>query len=889
MTQSTLTTCPYCGVGCGVKVTPLNDKPVFNIQVEGDEAHPANLGRLCSKGSALGETIGMEGRLLQPKVNGDVVPWDDALNHVADKFQSIIKEHGPDSVAFYVSGQLLTEDYYVANKLMKGFIGSGNIDTNSRLCMSSAVIGYKRAFGADTVPCSYEDLESCDLLIITGSNMAWTHPVLFQRVRQAKLDRPQMKVIVIDPRRTSSCDIADLHLPLASGSDAYLFNGLLEFIKNQGALDQDYINRFTENFDAVETHGLTVETVAQECQLNTGDVETFYQWFVDTERSITFYCMGINQSATGSDKANAIINSYLATGRLGKEGMGPFSITGQPNAMGGREVGGLANQLAAHMDFANKEQLALVEEFWSAENMATEGGLKAVELFDAIEAGKVKAVWIMATNPIVSLPDADRMRKILQDCECVVVSDCIEHTDTAACADVLLPATTWGEKDGTVTNSERRISRQRAFREAPGESKNDWWIMCEVAKRMGYTEGFNYQNNAEIFREHAQLSAYKNEGQRDFDLSGMTDISKQDYDALIPIQWPVKKAGEGTARMFTEQQFFTPSGKAQFISVVPQKPVNTPNKTYPLVLNTGRVRDHWHTMTRTGTAARLSKHIIEPFVQIHPDDAKQFKVENNQLALVKTHWGEMLARANITDEQNSGNIFVPMHWNDQFAYKGRADALVNPVVDPLSGQPEYKHTPATIKPWQPEWYGFVLLSDNESVTLKHDSYWAKANGEQFIRYELAGEQSIKEWPHFLNERLSFTQGDKEKIETLIYQDEKAGRYRAAYIYEDQLLACVFVASNIDLPSRNWLASLFAEKTLNAKDRKALLAGRDSGNSFDPGETICSCFAVGENVIRKAIKEKQLCTPKAIGECLKAGTNCGSCVPELKKLIALETK
>ncbi len=886
MTSVVKTTCPYCGVGCGVDVAPLDEnktKNIINIAVEGDKSHPANLGRLCSKGSALGETIRYDGRLLQAKVKGEVVEWDKALDAVADGFENVIAEHGPDAVAFYVSGQLLTEDYYVANKLMKGFIGSANIDTNSRLCMSSAVAGYKRAFGSDTVPCNYEDIETCDLFIITGSNMAWTHPVLFQRLRQAKLDRPHMKVVVIDPRRTASCDIADLHLPLASGTDAYLFTGLLAYLKGNGALNQDFIDQCTENFSDVDIADFSIAALANDCALDADDLELFFSWFLQIERSITFYCMGINQSSSGSDKANAIINTYLATGRIGKPGMGPFSITGQPNAMGGREVGGLANQLAAHMDFANVEQRSDVETFWSAKNMAIADGLKAIDLFEAIDAGKVKAIWIMATNPIVSLPDADRMRQILKKCELVVVSECMENTDTTACADILLPATTWGEKDGTVTNSERRISRQRAFRAAPGEARNDWWIISEVAKRLGYNDEFNYTCSADIFREHAALSAYKNNGKRDFDLSGMVDISNAEYDALQPIQWPVKKAGQGTARMFTDGKFFTPSSKARFINVSPRKPKNKVNDEYPFILNTGRVRDHWHTMTRTGLAPRLSKHIIEPFAEIHPYDAEKFSLKQGQLLEINSHWGSMLARASITAEQQKGNVFVPMHWNDQFSYRGRADALVNPVVDPVSGQPEYKHTPVSIKAWQPSWYGFVLLRHEAGIGLTHDSYWSKANGGQFIRYEIAGTDAVDDWKKWLNDRISGT----DKMDGLFYNDTKKSYYRAAYVQNNKLMACVFIAPSIDLPSRNWLAGLLAKDSITVKERKSLLAGRDSGNNFDPGETICSCFAVGENTIRHAIKTKGLTTPKDIGKCLKAGTNCGSCIPELQKLIAQE--
>jgi len=495
------TTCPYCGVGCGVLASAGAD---YTVSVRGDPQHPANYGRLCSKGAALGETVDLDGRLLHPEIHGQRVSWETALDHVAAGFCRIIAEHGPDAVAFYVSGQLLTEDYYVANKLMKGFIGSANIDTNSRLCMSSSVAGHKRAFGSDTVPGCYEDLEQAELLVLVGSNTAWCHPVLFQRIRAAKEQHPERKIIVIDPRRTATCDITDLHLPVKSGSDAVLFNGLLTYLFQNGRVDFNYLEAATEGYgqalQAARDSAPSIPVVAAACGLPEEDIARFYQLFARTERVVTVYSQGVNQSSSGTDKVNAIINCHLATGRIGRPGMGPFSVTGQPNAMGGREVGGLANQLAAHMDFDDPQQVDSVRRFWRAPNMATQPGLKAVDMFRAVDEGLIKAIWIMATNPVVSLPDADRVREALRKCELVVVSDCVATTDTTACAQVLLPAAAWGEKDGTVTNSERRISRQRTFLPPPGEAKPDWWMVCEVAKRLEYGEAFSFQSPAQIFR-----------------------------------------------------------------------------------------------------------------------------------------------------------------------------------------------------------------------------------------------------------------------------------------------------------------------------------------------------------------------------------------------------
>ena len=457
------TTCPYCGVGCGVLATVAENG---EVRVSGDPQHPANLGRLCSKGAALAETLDSAGRLLHPVVDGAQVSWETALDCVADGFNRVIAEHGPDAVAFYVSGQLLTEDYYVANKLMKGFIGSANIDTNSRLCMSTAVAAHKRAFGADAVPVCYEDIEIADLVVIVGSNYAWAHPVLYQRLAAAKKSRPDMRVVVVDPRRTATCDIADLHLAIAPGSDAYLFNGLLHHLRREDALDLAYVEAHVEGFAAAFEAARAVNSipaVAQVCGVAETDIGEFFRLFARTGPCVTIFSQGINQSSSGVDKASAIINAHLATGRIGRPGMGPFSVTGQPNAMGGREVGGLANQLAAHMDFADPTSIDLVARFWDAPHIAQAPGLKAVDMFRAIADGRIKAVWIMGTNPVVSMPDADRVRAALMGCELVVVSDCVQQTDTTACADILLPAAGWGEKDGAVTNSERRISRQRPF------------------------------------------------------------------------------------------------------------------------------------------------------------------------------------------------------------------------------------------------------------------------------------------------------------------------------------------------------------------------------------------------------------------------------------------
>jgi len=871
------TTCPYCGVGCGVIATAAGDGCVT---VAGDPAHPANLGRLCSKGTALAETLELDDRLLYPEVAGQRVAWEEALDTVADGFARIVREHGPEAVAFYCSGQLLTEDYYVANKLMKGFIGAANIDTNSRLCMASTVVGHKRAFGSDTVPGCYEDLDAAELVVLVGSNAAWCHPILYQRLSEAAPRGESRKVVVIDPRRTATCDLADLHLAVRPGSDAVLFNGLLTYLHAHGFLDPMFVECRTEGFDealaVAQASAPDIATVAARCGLAEVAVAQLYHWFATTERSVTLFSQGVNQSSSGSDKVNAILNCHLATGRIGRPGMGPFSLTGQPNAMGGREVGGLATTLAAHMDFGDAT-CERVQRFWQSPTIALGPGLKAVELFEAIAAGRVKAVWIMATNPAVSLPDVDRVNQALARCKLVVVSDCVRRTDTTAHAHVLLPATTWGEKDGTITNSERRISRQRAFLQPPGEARPDWWIVTQVARRMGFGDGFSYASAAEIFREHAELSGFENQGERAFDIRGLAHLDDRAYDALKPIQWPVPHpAHKGTARMFAGNAFHTPSGRARLVPVQPRPPATAPSRAYRFILNTGRIRDQWHTMTRTGTVPRLTDHIAEPRVEIHPDDAADLDLQDGALARLSNATGTMLARVHLVEAQLPDTLFVPIHWSERFAAEARVNALIPPVTDPLSGEPEFKHTPIAVAPFRPVWHGFAF--SRTPLESPDADYCVRIRGRQFWRYELAGERQDSDWAAWIREHLT---GGGEWLE---YQDRGARRYRAARLLDGRLQACLFVGPTHDLPTRTWLARLFVATTLDATARASLLTARPPVDQPDAGPTLCSCFGVGRNALIEAIRRDRLTTPEAVGTALRAGTNCGSCVPELRALI-----
>jgi len=863
------------------------DAPSMSVTVAGDPEHPANFGRLCSKGSALGETLGLGGRLLNPRVLGQDTDWPVALDYVADGFKRIIAEHGRDAVAFYVSGQLLTEDYYVANKLMKGYIGTANIDTNSRLCMSSAVAAHKRAFGEDIVPVSYEDLEVADLIVLVGSNTAWCHPVLFQRIVRAKELRPDLKIVVIDPRSTPTGEIADLHLAVSAGSDVWLFNGLLSYLHEQGADDADFVARHTTDAAralavAHNTAG-SIAAVARRCGLEAAALETFYQLFARTPRVVTLFSQGVNQSSAGTDKANSIINCHLLTGRIGRPGAGPFSITGQPNAMGGREVGGLANTLAAHMDLDNAEHRRIVQRFWGSPTMPERPGLKAVDLFEAAHAGRVKAIWIAGTNPVVSMPNADRAREALRRCELVVVSDCMTDTDTTTLAHVLLPAAAWGEKDGTVTNSERCISRQRSFLSPAGTAKPDWWIFAAVARAMGFATGFEYRSAHDVFIEHARLSATANDGARAFNLSDWTTLDAAAYAALVPRRW-----GD---RPFSDGHFSHADGRARFIATTPRAPVHAPDADYPLVLNTGRLRDQWHTMTRTGQSARLMAHSPEPFVDMHPEDSKAAGVRVGEFVRISTRWGSMVARLRSSGAMPRRMVFIPMHWNDTVSSAARVGALVNPVVDPVSGEPESKHTPARVTAFEVAWQGFAL--SRTPLTLEDTTYWSRTLGDGFQRYEMAGRRVRGDWSPWARRLLSAgapgttgaTGAPSDDGDWIEYVDRATGVYRAALLIDDRLQGCVFLSPRPDLPPRSWVSSLFAKDTLASADRSGLLMGRPIDAAADVGPVICSCFNVGRNTLTKAIRDFSLDSPLAIGKRLRAGTNCGSCIPELKSLLA----
>lgn len=881
-TQQTLTTCPYCGVGCGVAITQQDGKL---LPVVGDAHHPANVGKLCVKGSSLHETVDHVDRLLHPTLkDGKTIPWDQALNLVSDKMQQVLQTHGPKAVAIYAAGQILTEDYYVANKLMKGFVGSANLDTNSRLCMASAVASYKRALGSDTVPGCYEDLDEADLIVLTGSNAAWAHPILFQRMAAAKEANPNLRIVVIDPRRTATSDLADLHLTIRPGSDGFLFNALLAHLYNAGAVDRDFIHSHTEGFDDTLSQALSeyngIHSTAELLDIADQDLVAFFEWFTETEKTVTFYSQGINQSGTGTDKGNAIINVHLATGRIGKPGASPFSITGQPNAMGGREVGGLANQLAAHMDFSPEDRNR-IRRFWNAPNLVHKPGLKAVDMFDAIKRGEIKFLWVISTNPLVSMPDADDVKAAMEQCELVVLSDCMANTDTAAAAHLLLPASSWGEKNGTVTNSERRISRQRGFLPSPGEARPDWWILTQVARRLGFEEDFPYEHPRDIFDEHARLTSFENEGRRDLDLSGLVGMSPSEYDAMLPIQWPVNREyPNGRQRFFGDGRFYTPNQKARFLTVkarLPEPRLSEPRRVNDMVMNTGRVRDHWHTMTRTAKSALLAQHIREPYVDMHPLDAQACGIQSGQLVEITNERGRLVVRAQLVEEQRRGEIFTPMHWTSRYASQARVGVLIDKTNDPVSGQPELKYTGVSVSPFPTRWRG-MLLSREDLGPVPCD-YWAYGLTGSCHGYEIAGNDPREALVAWVRTRHS-------NCEWLHLKDPGTEHERLVGLSDERIEVVLFVHQDDAFRARQWLLEKFRDAVISPEDRGSLLAGRPQEGGEDSGAIVCSCFTVGENTIRDQIRAGAE-SAEALGEALKCGTNCGSCVPELKGLIRSE--
>ncbi|WP_394354070.1 molybdopterin-dependent oxidoreductase [Flammeovirga agarivorans] len=761
-------TCSYCGVGCGIDV---HKDSKGKLMVEGDPTYPVNKGKLCSKGMNLHYVVqDTSDRLLYPQMRWSKqhdlqrVDWDTAFTRAAAVFKSIIKKHGPDAVGMYVSGQCLTEEYYLANKLTKGFFQTNNIDTNSRLCMSSAVVGYVKTLGEDTVPISYEDIELADTFMIAGANPAWCHPILFRRIEAHKEANPDTKLIVVDPRKTQTCALADLHLQLNPGTDIVLYQAIGRAIIEEGDLDWDFIKNNTDGFDSYrkEVMSRTFKEASAITGVTIDDIKLAARYIGNANAFINMWAMGLNQSAQGTNKNLALLNLNLITGQIGKPGAGPFSLTGQPNAMGGREVGGMASLLAAHHDLKNPEHRQKVADYWGVDHIQEKPGKTATEMFEALASGEMKAVWIVCTNPMVSLPDSKLVEEALKKAKFVIVQDISGKADSIEHADLILPAAGWLEKEGTMTNSERRISHLERVIPAPGEALPDTEIFCRFAQKMGY-HGFDYQSTEDIFREHALLTKGTN-----------IDIAELTYDILKKersVQWPYIN-GKGTDRLFTDNKFYTPNNKAQILTNGPQNESDTIDPDYPLVLTTGRIRDQWHTMTRTGKVNKLNQHIGLPFLEIHPDDAKSRNINDGDTAVIQTHRGECRVNVNITQDIKKGVIFMPMHWgkisNEIF---GRTNNLTANHIDPISKEPDFKFSSAQVVKFkkQPE---KILVIGAGAAAYRFVYTYRNINKEDTI--EVFSKESTPFYnrvllPEYVNETLLWK--DLQKFDDLTEFDE----------------------------------------------------------------------------------------------------------------------
>jgi ferredoxin-nitrate reductase len=692
MADNTFTsTCCYCGVGCGVVVKKEKNG---TVSVTGDADYPVNRGQLCSKGLNLQYTVNdQHDRLLYPQMRYSKsmplqrVSWEEALHRTAAVFRTFIDKYGPDSVAFYASGQCLTEEYYVINKLMKGFIGSNNIDTNSRLCMSSAVVGYKMALGEDSVPVCYDDIELADCFYVTGANPAWCHPILWRRVEAHKAANPDAKIIVVDPRVTDTCALADLHLQLTPGTDVALNHAIGRALIENGDINLEFIQQHAENFDQYQqvVFQRTVAEAAALCGVPEADIRLAAQYIGKAQGFMSMWTMGLNQSAVGVSKNLSLLNLHLVTGQIGRPGAGPLSLTGQPNAMGGREVGGLANLLPAHRNLANPAHRAEVQQFWGGTTIAEKPGLTATEMFEALEDGRLKAIWIICTNPLTSLPNVRQAEAALRKAKFVVVQDISNKPETLAYADVVLPAAGWLEKEGTMTNSERRISHLAKATDAPGEALPDAEIICRFARAMGYP-GFDFASSEEIYREHARLTAGTS-----IDVSGVSYAVLREKRS---VQWPYPAAGAGlgTPRLFTNHVFATPSGRAVMHASPAEGSSEAPDDDYPLILTTGRLRDQWHTMSKTGKVSKLRQHSPQSFLEIHPDDAQELGVVEHDLVDVTSRRGQVRVQARLSAAIKPGVVFLPMHWGKLLGNDlNRANNVTSGALDPISKEPDFKY------------------------------------------------------------------------------------------------------------------------------------------------------------------------------------------------------
>ena len=891
-------TCCYCGVGCGVIIEYDNN---VITGVRGDPDHPANFGRLCTKGATLHLSAGTSSRVLFPELRRDRsaarqrADWNETLEYTAARFAAIIREHGPDAVAFYISGQLLTEDYYVFNKLAKGLIGTNNVDTNSRLCMSSAVAGYKATLGADAPPACYEDIAHAECLFISGSNTAYAHPIVYRRIEDARRANPNLKTIVVDPRRTDTAREADLHLAILPGTDVALCNGMLHVMLWEGLCNLDYIRAHTEGFEAIKetVREYTPVAVAQICGVPAEDIVTAAKWFAESKATLSLYCQGLNQSSNGTQNNASVINLHLATAQIGKPGAGPFSLTGQPNAMGGREVGGMANLLSAHRDLANPQHRAEVAALWGVPDVPAIPGKTAVELFDAIRSGEIKAVWIACTNPAQSMPDAGLVREALARAELVVLQESFANTDTAAFADVLLPATTWGEKEGTVTNSERCITRVRAAIAPPRKALHDWTIVRDFAlvlgKALGRTDTarlFNYPSAESIFNEHRETTRG-----RDLDITGMSYAM---LETAGPQQWPLPAGtSRGKLRLYEDGRFPTPSGRARFADTQYRPTAEKTDARFPLHFNTGRLRDHWHGMSRTGRIARLYSHVEEPTLAMHAGDMEKRQLRDGDIVRVSNRRGAISVRATTSDEMRPGQTFLAMHWGSQFMNSAGANALTTPAVDPVSKQPELKHAAVQVEkldlPWQ-----LVIM---RTVTAEEAPRLLSRVQPRLVEFGYATAGLFgRDAPAVIlraADKAPISEARLAELDTLfhfddarslIYRDARRGISKRVMVEAGRVTA---VRLTGETAAREWLKAIMAERTSAEAVRRWVLAPLSAPPTTatkSRGRVVCNCLDVAESEIMAEVA--QGADLAVLQSKLKCGTSCGSCVPELKRMIIM---
>ncbi|MDD4880616.1 MAG: molybdopterin-dependent oxidoreductase, partial [Gallionellaceae bacterium] len=764
-----------------------------------------------------------------------------------------------------------------------------NCDTNSRLCMSSAVTGYKVTLGADAPPCSYEDIDHAGTLFISGANTAYAHPVLYRRIEAARERNPAQKLIVVDPRVTDTARDADLHLAILPGTDVALFNGLLHVMLWEGLTDPAYIAAHTEGFEALKdrVRAYTPERVAGLCGIAEADLVTAARWFA-AGPTLSLYCQGLNQSSHGTDKNAALINLHLASGQIGKPGAGPFSLTGQPNAMGGREVGGLANLLPAHRDLADPADRAEIARLWGVDSVPERPGLTAVEMFEAARAGRLKAIWIVGTNPAHSLPDQTAVRAALDACEFVVVQECFHNSETVAWANLLLPASTWGEKDGTVTNSERRISRQRSALPPPGEARHDWVIGVDFARRLeallpqrGRASLFPYESAEAIWNEHRATTRG-----RDLDITG---LSWAMLDTAGPQQWPLPEgAAIGKTRLYEDGQFPTADGRARFHAADYLPPAEAVNPRFPLTLNTGRLRDHWHTLTRTGRVARLWNHAEEPAIGLNPADLERRGLRAGSLVKVASRRGQLILKCQADPGVRPGQAWLPMHWGSAWLAGPGVNGLTNAALDPISRQPEFKHAAIQVTPWRAEHHVSLLAQGDHALAARLRPFlarfaWASltlsGRDQPVLALHAAHEQPIPaEW---LAE-LDALAGLDDPLATLAYQDARRAVSKKAHVVDGRIVS---VRLTGETAAQDWLKELIragADATALRPWLLSPLANPPQGCA-ERGRVVCNCLNVSESEIGAAIAEVN--DLAGLQARLKCGTECGSCLPELKRMLA----